>query len=138
MLCSRPIITISTMFSIRIILVTMALFSSVPLSLAAPAAQSSAIAQYNPDEPTAGDTIALFDAEDDMNDDLDAENVLDILKGRAVNCGTTSKPGANCQLSACPATQCTVSTAGNCVWKEKNANKRPSGCSNCKCYKRDE
>ncbi|KAF2182370.1 hypothetical protein K469DRAFT_690839 [Zopfia rhizophila CBS 207.26] len=129
------------MYSIRNILVTIALLSAVPLSLGAPETnQDDAIAQYNPNEPTPDDAIAPYnprDAEEDLDDPLDAEEVLNILEARAVHCGITSAPRQNCQLIACPPDQqCKVTRTGRCGWK-KPKRQRPVGCSACKCYVRE-
>ncbi|KAF2125383.1 hypothetical protein P153DRAFT_434456 [Dothidotthia symphoricarpi CBS 119687] len=113
------------MYSIRNILVTVALLGAVPLSLGAPAPnQADAIAQYDSSEPTTQD------------DSLDAKDVLNVLEARAVNCGITSAPGKNCTAINCkPEEQCTVSAAQNCVWKNTNPRTRPNACLECKCYK---
>jgi hypothetical protein len=136
----NPTITPITMISIRNILVAIAFLSAAPVSFAAPAAESTALSQNNSVVPNNADATPTFDTKDDVfsaeidgENDLDAREVLEILNNRAIKCGITSKPGRDCQYSACPPSeQCKVSAAGNCVYKNTT---RPAGCDACKCYK---
>jgi hypothetical protein len=117
------------MYSIRNLLVALAIFGAVPLSLSAPTLdQNEAAAQYSP-------TPSLDDLAEPL---VDADEVLNILEGRAVKCGITSAPRKNCQLSACkPTEHCKVSPKTNkCIWKKAGTKSRPSACLNCKCYVR--
>ncbi|KAH8732504.1 hypothetical protein GQ44DRAFT_697736 [Phaeosphaeriaceae sp. PMI808] len=128
------------MLSLRNILLTLAVFSAVPLSLAAPTAQDDSLAQYNPVEAREADIAAPYESRDVETEDFeeedidDGEEVISRLMARTT-CGITSKRGKTCQQSQCPpAAQCKVSPRGRCVFK--NAKKdRPFGCSQCKCYK---
>jgi hypothetical protein len=148
------------MFSLRNILVTLAVLSAVPISLAAPSAESTGVAALNEDVPT-GDTIAFsvdddLDAEDDGtnildtrailsilsardeilddDDELDTDDVLAVLEGRA-SCHTTSKPRRDCAHATCPDSECKMNRTGNrCVWTQPKRT-RPSGCDACKCAK---
>jgi hypothetical protein len=152
------------MFSLRNVLVSLALFSAVPLSLAAPAPEDTAVAQFDSDVAAAVDPIISFDAgieeidseesfDNDLDardvlailnardesltedDDLEADDVLDILKGRATKCSVTSRKGKDCHYNECPPSNCAVTKKGNCGWKEKNSKKRPVACTQCRCYK---
>lgn len=58
------------MFSIRSILTTMAFFSAIPLSLAAPPVQSSDVAQYKPNELAEAEVPPPVGSEDDADDDI--------------------------------------------------------------------
>jgi hypothetical protein len=129
------------MFSLRNILMGLAVLSAIPLSLAAPSPDNTDVSSLTPD------TIASFDADLDVlailnardeslgeDSDLDVDDVVAILEGRATSCGTTSKKGSDCAQATCGSSECKVSDKGRCVWTHKKKD-RPYGCEACKCYK---
>jgi hypothetical protein len=132
------------MFSLRNILMGLAVLSAIPLSLAAPSPDNTDVSSLTPDtiasfdaDLDARDVLAILNARDESlgeNSDLEVEDVVAILEGRATSCGTTSKKGSDCAHATCPDSECKVSDKGRCVWTHKK-NVRPYGCDACKCYK---
>ncbi|KAF7551449.1 hypothetical protein G7046_g7715 [Stylonectria norvegica] len=90
------------------------------------------------DEEVVDDDEEDYDHEDDEeeeeedNDEQDA--VESKLSGRDIVCRTTSRKHHNCHTGQCKPSQCKLSITRRCVWK-KSKHQRPSGCSECRCYK---
>jgi hypothetical protein len=132
------------MFSLRNILMGLAVLSAIPLSFAAPSPDNTDVSSLTPDDITpfdadldARDVLAILNARDeslDEDSDLEIDDVVAILEGRATRCGTTSRKGQDCAQATCPYSECKVSKKGRCVWTHKK-NQRPYGCAACRCTK---
>ncbi|KAH6625340.1 hypothetical protein C7974DRAFT_199140 [Boeremia exigua] len=114
------------MYSVRNVLLTIALICVVPFSLGAPT-------------PTQADTVTPHSitqfSYNSTGHGLDTVGTPSLLEAGMVTCGVTSRPGHDCAQNVCPPNeQCTVSDAGNCVFTNP-VNTRPVGCRYCRCYK---
>ncbi|KAF2992911.1 hypothetical protein E8E13_000322 [Curvularia kusanoi] len=92
------------MYSVRNVLVTIALICVVPFSLGAPT-------------PTQVDTVTPHSIKQFNHTftghGLDATGAPSLLEAGAVTCGVTSRPGHDCAQNVCPPDeQCKVSDAG--------------------------
>ncbi|KAI1412814.1 hypothetical protein F5Y13DRAFT_190021 [Hypoxylon sp. FL1857] len=115
------------MYSLRSIILAVAVLGAAPLSLAAPAVDGENGVGLNQVRDVAPEAPIL------EKDSVEGFDDFDFLMTRA-GCYTTSKPGRDCAQATCPSSECKVSDKGNCVWA--NAKKsRPSGCDACKCAK---
>ncbi|KAK5993246.1 hypothetical protein PT974_06675 [Cladobotryum mycophilum] len=103
------------MFSLRSILLAVALLETASFALAAP--------------PPVDINSITQDVQPIARSRLQP---LDVLSVQA-SCYVTSKKGKNCHASMCPANeQCKVNDKGTCVYK--NAKKsRSFGCEQCSC-----
>jgi hypothetical protein len=125
---ASPSKAIAMMYSILNILMTIAVLSAMPLSLAAQTTSDTDLAQYDASDAMLNNATAAVipeEADDDM---------LDTLEATALTCGLQSRKGKSCTHSECPAAKwCTANRRKRTCRMKGKPGKRPFGCENCQC-----